>query len=122
MLWRLFCVFVFGFGIYKGIAHFNKEELTPLKPTPYMVVYGRDKCGNTQATMQELNEAGIRYEYQSVDEAGVSDALHHRMTLAGLDTSYYLLPVVDLNNHLLIHPDDQKLVLDAQTQLGGNGL
>ena len=82
MLWRLFCVFVFGFGIYKGLA-------------------------------------GISYEYHSVDEAGVSDALHHRMELAGLDTSYYLLPVVDLNNHLLIHPADQKLVLDAQTQQGG---
>ena len=58
MLWRLFCVFVFGFGIYKGLAHINKEELTPLKATPYMVVYGRDSCGNTQATMRNRSPAG----------------------------------------------------------------
>ncbi len=39
-----------------------------------------------------------------VDDKSVADSLHARMRKAGIDTSYYLLPVVDVNNNLTIRP------------------
>lgn len=102
-------------GAYQGWQHFNQPVAAtnaPLHAEPYLAVYGRDTCGYTQDTLRELNQAGIRYRYHSV-----ADLLHQRMQNAGLEVRRYLLPVVDLNNTLTVHPDNRELVAQARQSL-----
>ena len=104
-------------GGYKAWEHFSRETNAPLSSEPYLAVYGRDACGYTQATLRQLNQAGIRYQYHSVDEPAVADLLHRRMQNAGLEVRRYLLPVVDLNNRITVHPDNDELVAQARQSL-----
>lgn len=102
---------------HKAWEHFSRvpdESNAPLQAEPYLAVYGRDSCGYTQATLRQLNQAGIRYQYHSVDEPAVADLLHSRMQNAGLEVRRYLLPVVDLNNRIAVHPDNGELVAQAR--------
>ncbi|MNZ53433.1 hypothetical protein D3C78_713110 [compost metagenome] len=107
-------------GGYQAWEHFSRaprETNAPLHAEPYLAVYGRDSCGFTQATLRQLNQAGIRYQYHSVDEPAVADLLHRRMQNAGLEVRRYLLPVVDLNNRITVHPDNDELVAQARQSL-----
>lgn len=104
-------------GGYKAWEHFSRESNAPLHAEPYLAVYGRDACGYTQATLRDLRQAGIRYQYHSVDEPAVADLLHRRMQNAGLEVRRYLLPVVDLNNRITVHPDNDELVAQARQSL-----
>jgi hypothetical protein len=78
-----------------------------LRESPYVVVYGRDRCGITQRMRSDLQRSGVPFEYESVDHPGVGDELHPRMEAAGLDTRRYGLPVVDVNGEMLIRPHSQ---------------
>ncbi len=51
---------------------------------------------------EDLFEAGIPYQFKSIDDPGVGDEIYPRMRAAGLDTSYFLLPVIDVNGHILL--------------------
>ncbi|HYQ38462.1 MAG TPA: hypothetical protein VER09_05930 [Pseudomonas sp.] len=105
---------------YKAWQHFAqpaRETNAPLYAEPYLAVYGRDSCGYTQATLRQLNQAGIRYRFQSVDDPAVADLLHRRMRNAGLEVRSYLLPVVDLNNAITVHPDNGALLAQARQSL-----
>ena len=82
----------------------------PLHETPYVVVYGRNSCGFTQQTIQDLKRAGIPFEYQIVDNKSVADLLHSRMENSGMDTRRYNLPVVDVSNHISIRPNIGSIV------------
>jgi len=107
-------------GGYQAWQHFSRvplESNAPLHAEPYLAVYGRDRCGYTQATLRQLQQAGIRYQYYSVDEPAVADLLHRRMQNAGLEVRRYILPVVDLNNSLTVHPDNGELVAQARQLL-----
>jgi hypothetical protein len=106
-----------AFAGYKTWERFDKPELGPLYDVPYVVVYGRESCGYTAETLDALERAGIDAEFRSVEDRPAADELHARMGLAGLDTSYYLLPVVDLNNSLSIRPDNGQLVKQAKAIL-----
>jgi len=99
---------------YKAWGHFTAPKLQPLYDHPYVVVYGRESCGYTQQTINDLKRARIEFEFGDVDDPAVADELHSRMKLAGLDVSYYLLPVVDLNNSISIRPKNRELVGQAK--------
>ena len=77
----------------------------PLRESSYVVVYGRDTCGRTKSLLKGLDRSGVPYEYKRVNDSAVADELHPRMAAAGLDTGYYLLPVVDVNADITIRPD-----------------
>jgi glutaredoxin len=105
------------YGGYQAWEHFSRapqESNAPLHAEPYLAVYGRDACGYTQATRRQLERAGIRYQYHSVDNPAVADLLHRRMQNAGLEVRRYTLPVVDLNNAIAVHPDNDELVAQAR--------
>src|SRR5262245_20034932 len=95
---------------YMGWNRLHPPTAKPLYDHPYVVVYGRETCGFTQETINRLKRARIDFEYASVDDKASADELHSRMKLSGLDTSYYLLPVVDVNNSLVIRPENDDLV------------
>lgn len=100
---------------YKGWGYYQASNVKPLYENPYLVVYGRDSCGFTQNTIKELNQAGIKFEYKNVEDKSVANVLHSRMRSMKLDTSHYLLPVVDLNNSISIRPDNNDLIGRAKS-------
>ncbi len=87
-----------------------EARVEPLYSTPYVVVYGRDSCGWTAKYVREIHGAGLDHTYKSVDDRTVANELHPRMEEAGLRTSSYLLPVIDVNGVLLIRPDMTEVI------------
>jgi hypothetical protein len=96
-------VFV-GYASYGKINAVARGGPPPLHETSYVVVYGRDTCGITTRMLADLDRSGIPYEYKRVNEPQVSQELHPRMEAAGLKTSRYGLPVVDVNAEMIIRP------------------
>ena len=82
----------------------------PLHEEPYVVVYGRNSCGFTQRTIDDLKAAGIPFEYQIVDDKSVANLLHSRMQQSGIDTRRYNLPVIDVSNHLSVRPETSSII------------
>lgn len=101
---------------HKGWTYYQAQNVQPLYAHDYLAVYGRDSCGYTQATLQALRQAGVRYEYLNIDDQAVADGLHARMTAQGIDTRHYLLPVVDLSDVISVRPDNSELVRSARAQ------
>ena len=101
-------------GLFFGYQHYQDSQIDPLHHSPYLVVYGRDSCGFTQQTMRKLKAAGVGFEFQNVEDQQLADQLHARTDSSGIDTRRYLLPVVDLNNHLKTRPDNAELIIDAR--------
>lgn len=75
----------------------------------YIHIYGRKTCGNTTRMIQYLKNARVPYKFYSVDDASVSKKLHGKMKSAGLDTSYYYLPVIDVNGKMAINPNPKSV-------------
>lgn len=109
----IFLVLIAAIG-YKGWGYLQASSVKPLYEQPYLVVYGRDTCGYTMRTIKELSNAGVKFQYMNVDNSTVADSLNSRMQSMGIDTRHYYLPVVDLNNSILIRPDNENLINDAK--------
>lgn len=112
---------------YVGWSRFGtplRGEPEALRESPYVIVYGRDRCGITQAMRSDLQRSGVPFEYKSVDDPGVGDELHPRMEAAGLNTSRYGLPVVDVNGEMIIRPKPRAIAekyRQAMQQSRGSG-
>jgi hypothetical protein len=76
----------------------------PLEDSAHVFVYGRDRCGLTKRMLSNLDRAGTPYTYKVIDHPGVREELRPRMKQAGLKTSGYGLPVVDVNGEIMIRP------------------
>lgn len=113
---RLLLIALLAFAAYKGYQHLQRPTATvePLRDRPYLVVYGRESCSVTRRTLRDLNDAGVRYRFESVDDDAVADVLHERMQGMGINTRRYNLPVVDLNNAITVRPDNEQLIRSAK--------
>jgi glutaredoxin len=109
---NLLLVFLIGAGAYYFWADTGSggEAVQPLKENAYVVVYGRDSCGYTQKMREQLSRAGIRHQYKIIDKSAVAERIHDRMRKAGIDTSRYPLPVVDVNGSIRTRPDAEWVV------------
>jgi hypothetical protein len=76
----------------------------PLEDSPYVTVYGRNRCGLTKRMLSDLNGSGTPYTYKIIDDPAVKKELKPRMEQAGLKTRRYGLPVVDVNGEMMIRP------------------
>ena len=92
--------------------YFKDNHIEPLYEEPYVIVYGRDRCGWTQKYLKDLENEEVDLIYESVDSKDVCDELHPRMKDAGLDIRRYLLPVIDVNGQILIRPE-LDIILEA---------
>jgi len=96
------------------------SQLKPLYKEPYVVVYGQDTCSFTQNALNELRQANKKPIYKKVNIKSVSDELFSRMKKSGLRTDRFLLPVIDVNNKLLIRPDMQVVLNHYKAPLTKN--
>ena len=102
---------IIGAG-YQGWNTMSRSSANsePLHEEPYVVVYGRNSCGFTQQTIDDLKAAGIPFEYQIIDDKSVANLLHSRMQQSGIDTRRYNLPVIDVSNHLSVRPEASSII------------
>ena len=109
----LVVLLIAGYFLWQKVFHDNTDKIIETSyEKPYVVVYGRDVCGWTQKYLSDLRNEGIEVIYKIVDNEGVSEELHLRMEKAGLDTTSYYLPVIDVNAKIFIRPELDK-VLEA---------
>ncbi len=91
-------------------AQVKLHPLTPLYRTPYVVIYGRETCGYCQAMRKGLDGHGVPYVWKIIDEDPGRTEVFSRMKQAGIDAGNFLLPVVDVNNEILVHPDSPAVI------------
>jgi glutaredoxin len=105
-------------AVMVGIAGYNvresyRQKLIPLEPLyqkPYVVIYGRESCGNCQALRRGLADRGVPYVWKIIDEDPGRSEAFSRMKQAGLDTRSFSLPVVDVNAEILVHPQSPAVI------------
>lgn len=109
---RLVLGLVVLLGLYQAWGKLGprNEVLAHVPGSPYLVVYGRDSCGYTGQMRTELARQGMAFSYRQVDNGAVADELHDKMHQLGLNTAYYELPVVEVNGHLLVRPELDRLL------------
>lgn len=85
-------------------------RLSPLYQKPYIVVYGRESCGNCQALRRDLDGRSIPYVWKIIDIEPGRGEVFARMKEAGLDARSFMLPVVDVNAEILVHPASPSVI------------
>lgn len=93
-----------------GKYGFMLEKPEPLYNKAYIEVYGLDSNVFTQELLHTLEKSGISFTYRNLREDKVSKVFHARMNQFGLDAAQYDLPVVDVNNHMLVRPDKDQVI------------
>lgn len=107
----LVVLLIAGYFLWQKFFHDNTDKIILTSyEKPYVVVYGRDACGWTQKYLSDLRIEGIDAIYKIVDDDEVSDELHARMEKAGLNTTSYYLPVIDVNGKMFIRPELNKVL------------
>ncbi len=72
---------------------------------PYIIVYGRDRCGRCVNFKKNLDDDGINYISENIDATEVRKILFERMTESGNTTGSFGLPVVDVNGLIYTNPE-----------------
>ena len=108
----LFFLSVIVFSGYFGWNNYSYllDPPKPLYEEPYVVVYGRNSCAHTKQAIKDLEDAGIPFEYESVDNKNIADQLHSRMRKSGIDTRRYDLPVIDVSNEISVRPNSDSII------------
>ncbi len=104
---KLLLVLAIVWAVYVGWSKLPSLLSTgpePLEGSPYVTVYGRDRCGITKRMLSDLGQSGIPYTYKLIDDPAVEKELEPRMKQAGLSTRRYGLPVVDVYGEIMIRP------------------
>ena len=101
-------------AVITSSAELQKIDAAISQQKPYLVVYGRDNCGYTSQMRQRLASAGVQFTYLSVDDKNAASYLHHRMSIKGVDTSYYELPVIDSHDQIAVRPEPATVITQAR--------
>ena len=103
----------FFFVVVLLLSNVSWAQAQPLKPLftqPYIIVYGRDSCPYTSNLRRELKREGIKFQYKIIDNPKVQKLIHRRMKLSGYSIKEFVLPVVDVNNVIMVHPSPDKVM------------
>lgn len=93
------------------VIYFQYKEsdfvpVTPLFTESYVVVYGREACGNTKYMESALTNADVSFYFGDFDDPKVKKEIYDRMDMAGYDTDdNFILPVVDVNGVIMVNPN-----------------
>jgi arsenate reductase-like glutaredoxin family protein len=103
---------ILGAG-YFGYRHFTgggSDQLEPLYETPYIVVYGKTTCGWTQKCLRELKAKNYEVIFENIDSPDVQGEIFPRIDAAGLDRNRLSIPIIDVNGHILIGYELEKIL------------
>lgn len=102
---NLILVALLVLGGYQFYNQINLGKVEPEYDYSYVVIYGRDSCGWTSQMRKNLTAQGIEFKYRKIDDSVVANHIHQRMNSSGIDTRYYLLPVVEVNGNIQVRPE-----------------
>ncbi|MCC2637446.1 MAG: hypothetical protein K0Q68_1165 [Moraxellaceae bacterium] len=120
---------VFVLLIYGAVLFFDKNSskggaasgsMVIEENASYVAVYGRKDCGYTRQMLEDLEQSGIEHRFFSLDDKSISGPMHARMLQNGLDTSYYLLPVVEVDGEMSIRPEFSQVSTLYRAAHGGS--
>lgn len=94
------------------IASCKPAAQSPLYDEAYIVLYGRPECSACKDYQKDLDDARISYAFKNIDDTNVQQELYSRMNKAGLNTSYFELPVIDVNGKIAIRPELREVIKD----------
>ncbi len=105
------CVLALALAATGGIGNPDVPATGPLYDVPYVVVYGRQSCSLTRKMMEGLDQNGIPYILESIDDYWLKvNELYPRMKAAGIYEGTIRLPVVDVSGELMIRPSISTVV------------
>lgn len=85
-----------------------------------VIMYSLSTCGNCVLTSRALEKAGVEFTEIYIDEDRLAeDELHRKMQDAGLDTSFYYTPVLDVRGELLSNNPKIEVILNKIRQREG---
>lgn len=99
--------------VYFGYQHFassGSAKVEPLYDPPYIVVYGKTTCGWTQKCLRELKAKNIDVIFENIDKPDVQGEIFPRIDAAGLDRRRLSIPIIDVNGHILIGYEPEKIL------------
>jgi arsenate reductase-like glutaredoxin family protein len=99
-----------GYFGYRNFAGGSSDQLEPLYETPYIVVYGRTTCGWTQKCLRELKAKNYDVIFENIDSPDVQGEIFARIDAAGLDRHRISIPIIDVNGHILIGYELEKIL------------
>jgi arsenate reductase-like glutaredoxin family protein len=97
------------FGYLQVIAE-GETKLDALYELPYVVVYGKTTCGWTQKCLRELKEQNIDAIFENIDKHEVKMEIFPRIDAAGHNRNRISIPIVDVNGHILIGYEPEKIL------------
>ncbi|HOW58747.1 MAG TPA: glutaredoxin domain-containing protein [Candidatus Omnitrophota bacterium] len=86
------------------VAHGKFRPAEPVSGNAYVTLYGMENCSACQKFKRALNKEKIPYTFKDINDANAQSEMYSRMEKAGLDTGYYLYPVVDVNGEVASYP------------------
>lgn len=109
---KVLLAIMLGVGGYSAWGQYHQRlfPLSPLYQKPYIVLYGRETCGNCAAMRKDLESRSIPYVWKIIDSEPGRAEVFSRMKQAKLETGNFMLPVVDVNAEMLVHPDPATVV------------
>jgi phage head maturation protease len=69
--------------------------------------------------MSSLDQAGLPYVFEIVDQAEVAGILFKRMKATGIDTASFGLPVVDLSGVISVRPEPSDIISHYRSSAKG---
>jgi arsenate reductase-like glutaredoxin family protein len=110
---KLLILFILvGIGVYafNKSSNTKQQKLEALYDTPYIVVYGKQTCSWTQKCLTDLKRQGIDVIFEDIDKNEVKMEIFPRIDAAGHKRNQISIPIVDVNGHILIGYEPDKIL------------
>lgn len=83
-------------------------------PHDQVIMYSLSTCGNCIITARALEREGVEFTEHYIDnDQAAEDELHRKMNNAGLKTSFYYTPVLDVKGEILSNNPKIESILAA---------
>lgn len=99
-----------GLFLLPALFHQRTSQPEPLYEMPYVVVYGRTICGWTHKFLKELSNEGIDVIFENIEQQDVKLEIFPRVDQAGYPRNKIGIPIIDVNAHILIGYDREKVL------------
>ncbi len=99
-----------GYFGYQTFITGGETKLDALYEPPYIVVYGKTTCGWTQKCLRELKAQNIEVIFENIDKPEVQKEIFPRIDAAGHNRNRISIPIVDVNGHILIGYEPEKIL------------